>query len=595
MSVLLNKFGQPLGWKMSRFFTPTLKDDPAEAEVVSHKLLIRAGFIRKLAAGIYSYLPLGLRSLLKVERIIREEMNLAGAQEVLLPAVQPAELWKESGRWDYYGQELLRFKDRHDRDCVIGPTHEEVITDLARREIRSWRDLPKNFYQIQTKFRDEIRPRFGLMRGREFIMKDAYSFDADEAGAELSYQAMYQAYAKIFERCGLSFAAVEADSGAIGGSFSHEFMVLADTGEDALAACPSCGYAANLEKAALAPAGESQKQDLTAQMAKTLTPGCPTVELVAAFLNLSPAEIIKSLLFDTAQGPVMVLLPGDREVNLTKLKNLTGAAEPQLVTPEAAARLTGGRVGYLGPIGLNLKIIADHGLKAMPRGVAGANDGEHHLTGVVPGRDFEVAGYFDLVTVRNNDPCPKCGRPLAVRRGIEVGHVFKLGVKYSQALKAVYADRDGRDRELVMGCYGIGVGRTMAAAVEQNHDADGIIWPVALAPFEAAVLPLRINKPQVMEAAQNLYRQLLLAGVETLFDDRDERPGAKFKDADLIGIPFRLAVSEKSLAQDKVELKIRNLKEPFLLPLAEAGGLMAGLKGLCLASGSLKAYDLLKS
>jgi len=569
--------GQALGLRLSAGFAPTLKEDPAEAEVVSHRLLIRAGFIRRLAAGIYSLLPFGLRSTRKVELIVRREMNRSGAQEVLLPAVQPGELWKESGRWDYYGQELLRFRDRHDRDCVIGPTHEEVITDIARREIRSWRDLPLNLYQIQTKFRDEIRPRFGLMRGREFIMKDAYSFDADEAGADLSYRAMYEAYRRIFQGCGLEFAVVEADSGAIGGSYSHEFMVLAETGENGLVFC-ECGYAANQEKAELKAYATEAPEEPAPPLAEVSTPGCRQVEELAAFLKVPRGRIIKALLFETGEGPVMALIPGDREVNPVKLKNAFGGVEPRLMTPEEAEGLTGAPLGFVGPIGARLKVAADLGLGRLKNGVVGAGRADLHYLHAELGRDFNVDQWLDLALAEAGDPCPRCGKRLSAKRGIEVGHVFKLGQKYSGAMKAAYARPDGGDGLLFMGCYGVGIGRTLAAAVEQNHDRDGIIWPMPLAPYEAAVLSLQAQNPAVAAASEKLFQELIDLGVETVLDDRDERPGLKFKDADLIGYPLRVTVSEKTLAAGEAELKFRATREVARLPLSEAAAALRRLR-----------------
>ncbi|MDR0354377.1 MAG: proline--tRNA ligase [Deltaproteobacteria bacterium] len=572
----INSYGEVIGQRLSAYLAPTLKETPAEAEVASHKLMIRAGLIRKLAAGVYSYLPMGLRSLRKVERIIRAEMNRYKAREVLLPAVQPAELWKESGRWEKYGPELLRFKDRHDRDCVIGPTHEEVITDIVRREIRSFRDLPLNLYQIQTKFRDEIRPRFGLMRGREFIMKDAYSFDADEASADVSYRDMYQAYVNIFHNCGLNFAVVEADSGAIGGSYSHEFMVLADTGEDALAFCESCSYAANLEKAELRdyPVFQAAETELT----KVRTPGCRHVPQLAAFLKTEEAGIIKSMLFMADDvSPVLVLIPGDRAISLVKLKNFLDGAAPALASPEVAEKIMGVPMGFVTPVGAKVRIVADEGVKRMNAGVVGAGEADYHYTGAKPGRDFDVDAYADLAEVKEADPCPRCGKPLHVRRGIEVGHVFKLGLKYSKAMGALFAKPDGTEAPVVMGCYGIGVGRTVAASIEQNHDSDGIIWPMALAPFHVALLPLQLQNEAVAQATERLYDQLASLGVETLLDDRNERPGLKFKDADLLGLPLRVAVSEKSLAKGQVELKDRRSREVTMLDLETAASALADM------------------
>jgi len=571
--------------RYSRLFLPTLREDPSEAEVISHKLMVRAGLIRKLASGIYTYLPLGLKVLRKMENIVREEMNRAGAQEILMPGVQPADLWKESGRWEVYGKELLRFQDRHGHDYCLAPTHEEVVTDLIRREIRSYRDLPLNLYQIQTKFRDEIRPRFGLMRGREFGMKDAYSFDADEAGAEASYRVMFEAYQRIFKRCGLRFTAVEADSGAIGGSFSHEFMVLAGTGEDALVHCPGCGYAANTEKAELPPPSpvSNQGPEIPAPE-KVLTKDMRTVEEVTRFLGVGPDDLIKTMIYQTSQGPVALLVRGDHEVNEIKLKNLLDGHEPELAGPELIQKVTGAPVGFAGPVGLQVRLLADQSVKIMTRAVVGANLADYHLINVVPERDFSPQGYYDLRSAQEGDPCPRCGAAMEIKRGIEVGHVFKLGTKYSQALRATYLDPQGREQLVVMGCYGIGTGRTVAAAIEQNHDSNGIIWPMPLAPFEAVILPLQVQDPEVMEAAENLYQALLKLEVDVLLDDRDERAGIKFKDADLIGIPLRLSVSRKTLAENQVEFKARRSEKLEFFVLAEAAGRIKEIRDRLLAA-----------
>ena len=572
--------GQPLGLRLSKGFTPTLKEDPADAEVVSHKLLVRAGFIRKLVAGIYSTLPLGLRAMRKMERIVRAEMSRAGAIELMLPAVQPGELWKESGRWDFYGKELLRFKDRHDRDCVVGPTHEEVITDLARREIRTYRDLPLNLYQIQTKFRDEIRPRFGLMRGREFVMKDAYSFDADSESTDISYQTMYDAYNQIFTNCGLKFAVVEADSGAIGGSHSHEFMVLAETGEDGLVFC-ECGFASNQEKAASGNYETFPAADPNLPMEKIPTPGCRQVPELAEFLKIPLGRIIKSMAFSTGEGPKLVLIPGDREINLIKLKNAFGGVEPRLLTPEEAEALTKVPMGYLGPISLPegaMEIVADLGVQRLGSGVVGAGEADLHYQHAQVDRDFKVNRWLDLGVATAFDPCPRCGQKLSSKRGIEVGHVFKLGTKYSQAMGATFTGTDGQEYPLVMGCYGIGIGRTVAAAIEQSHDHDGIIWPMPLAPYEVALLPLQVQKPHVLEAAEKLFGELMDLGVETVLDDRDERPGMKFKDADLIGYPLRVTISEKSLKENQVELKYRATRQVEMVSINDAATILKQLR-----------------
>jgi prolyl-tRNA synthetase len=551
----------------SRLLIPTLKEVPAEAEAASHILLFRAGMIRKLASGIYDYLPLGLQVLRKVENIVREEMNRAGAQEVLLPAVQPAELWQESGRWQIYGKELLRFQDRHGRNCCFGPTHEEVITDLVRREVHSYRQLPLNLYQIQVKFRDEIRPRFGLIRGREFIMKDAYSFDIDEAGAELTYRAMYEAYSRIFSRCGLTFKAVEADTGPIGGSFSHEFMVLAETGEDFLASCSACDYAANLEKAEV-PASESNPGPLPAGTPTLVaTPGVRTVEEVAAFLKVQPQDIAKTLIYETDQGPVAVLIRGDHEVNEVKVRNLLGATELLLAGPARVKELTGAEVGFAGPLGLNIPVYADQAVAQLAVMVIGANKDDHHLTGVHPKRDLQFTKVADLRQVTEQDPCPRCGAKLTMLKGIEVGHVFKLGFKYSKALNAKFLDADGEEQFIFMGCYGIGVSRIVAAAIEQSYDADGIIWPMALAPFQVGLVPINVNDQTTWETANRLHDELTAAGIQVLLDDRDERPGVKFKDMDLLGLPIRIVVGPKTLAKGQAEVRQRRSPDVSLIDL----------------------------
>jgi prolyl-tRNA synthetase len=542
--------------RTSHILIPTLRDDPGEAETVSHRLMLRAGMIRKVAAGIYTYLPLGLRVIRKIEHIIREEMNRAGAQEVLMPIASPAELWRETGRWDYYGKELFRFKDRHDRDFCLGPTHEEVITALFRREVRSYRQLPLNFYQIQTKFRDEIRPRFGLMRGREFIMKDAYSFDRDEEGAKLSYQKMYDAYTRIFTRCGLTFRAVEADTGLIGGSSSHEFMVLAETGEETIVYSDQGTYAANVERAEVLPEPEGSPE-APRPLREVATPNCRTVEEVTAFLKIPPQRLVKTLLYKTPKGAIAVLVRGDHDVNEIKLKKLLGVQESELADPETVTALTGAPVGFAGPIGLKrVRIFADQAVRALRNFVVGANRSDTHYIDANWDRDFIVEQFADLRNARAGDPSPRGDGILKVAKGIEVGHVFMLGTKYSQAMKATFLDPQGRETLAVMGCYGIGVGRTAAAAIEQHHDAKGIIWPIPIAPFHVHLLPLSPSD-QVSRLAQSLYDSLVASGVEVLWDDRDERAGVKFNDADLIGAPYQLLVGDKGLAQGAVELKER--------------------------------------
>ncbi len=553
----------------SRMLIPTLKEIPAEAEAISHRLLLRAGMVRKVASGIYDYLPLGLRVLRKVEHIVRREMDRAGALEVLLPAVQPAELWQESGRWGVYGKELLRFLDRHERDYCFGPTHEEVITDLVRREVHSYRQLPLNLYQIQVKFRDEIRPRFGLIRSREFIMKDAYSFDADEAGAEACYQRMYEAYNRIFQCCGLSFKVVEADTGPIGGSFSHEFMVLAETGEDLLASCQGCAYAANLEKAEITLNLNEPAPPLGAKPEPVPTPNVRTVEEVATFLGVAPREIVKTLIYETEQGPVAVLIRGDHEVNEVKVKNLLGVTDLILAGLIRVQELTGAEVGFAGPVGLNLPIYADQAVARLGAAVTGANRDNYHLTKVHPARDIEITQVADLRTVTDQDPCPRCGGALTILRGIEVGHIFKLGLKYSKALKASYLDQEGAEQFFYMGCYGIGVSRIVAAAIEQGNDENGIIFPMALAPVQVGLIPISVNDPAIMSCVEKLHADLESQGIEVLLDDRDERPGVKFKDCDLLGIPLRVVVGAKTLAQEAAEVRHRRSPENRLVPLKE--------------------------
>lgn len=552
----------------SKMLLPTLKETPAEAETVSHQLLLRAGMIRKLTSGIYDYLPLGLMVLRKVEAIVREEMNCAGAQELLLPAVQPAELWQESGRWQIYGKELLRFRDRHDRDYCFGPTHEEVVTDLVRREVHSYRQLPLNLYQIQTKFRDEIRPRFGLIRGREFIMKDGYSFDIDEAGADQTYRAMYDAYTRIFSRCGLRFKTVEADSGPIGGSFSHEFMVLAETGEDVVVSCTACAYAANLEKAEILPTESSLPVEPLLPLGKVHTPGVRSVSEVADFLQTTPDKVLKTMIYQTDEGAVAVLLRGDHEVNEVKLKNFLQVSELFLAPEEVIRQETNAAVGFAGPVGLNLPIYADYGLGSAVNLVAGANENDYHIININFDRDLVVKGFADLRQASNSDPCPRCGAALEFLRGIEVGHVFKLGYKYSKALKATFLDDQGREQYMFMGCYGIGVSRIVAAAIEQNHDLDGIIFPMPLAPFQVLLVPIAANDADTMAVASRLYREIRAAGIEVLFDDRNERPGIKFKDGDLLGIPVRVVLGPKTLAQGAAEVRQRRSRAVQLIPLA---------------------------
>ncbi len=546
----------------SKILIPTLKESPSDAEVISHKLMVRAGMIRQMAAGIYSTLPLGLRVFKKVEQIIREEMNRIGGQEVFLPSVQPAELWEESGRWEFYGKELLRLKDRHDREFCYGPTHEEIITDIVRRDVHSYRQLPITLYQIQTKFRDEVRPRFGIMRGREFTMKDAYSFHTTEESTRETYSQMAEAYSRIFERCGLDFKMVEADSGTIGGSFSHEFVVLADSGEDRIGFCDSCDYASNLEKAEARAAKPNNESTSEEDIKEVPTPGKKSVEEVTQFLNVSSDKLIKTIVFETDQGLVAGLVRGDREINPVKLKNLIDCEWLNPAPEELITKETGVPCGYLGPVGVQLKVFADTEIKHMSNGITGANKADTHLTGVQFGRDLKVEKVGDLKDVNEGDRCPKCDSgKYKIKRGIEVGHIFILGAKYSEAMKAHYLDDQGKEKPMIMGCYGIGVGRTAAAAIEQNYDEKGIIWPLPLAPFQAVILPVNFKVDAVRSAAETIYKTLWEQGVETLLDDRSDRLGVKFKDAELLGIPLQIIIGPKNLDEGKVELKSRKTGE----------------------------------
>ena len=542
--------------KTSQLLIPTLREDPGEAETVSHKLMLRAGMIRKVAAGIYTYLPLGLRVLRKVEQIIREEMNSAGAQEVLMPMASPAELWRETGRWDFYGKELLRFKDRHERDFCLGPTHEEVITDLFRREVKSYRQLPLNFYQIQTKFRDEIRPRFGLMRGREFLMKDAYSFDRDEVGARLNYQKMYDAYHRIFTRCGLTFRAVEADTGLIGGTSSHEFMVLADTGEETIVYSDQGTFAANVERAEVLPPAETE-QEAPKPLQSVSTPNCRSIEEITAFLKVSANRLVKTLIYTTGKDTVAVLVRGDHAVNEIKLKKVLGVTEIELAGPATVEKVTGAPVGFAGPVGLKgIQIFADYAVPALRNVVVGANQLDTHYINANWERDFKADHVLDLRNAQAGDPSPRRDGTLKTTKGIEVGHVFMLGTKYSKAMNATFLDPQGKECLAVMGCYGIGVSRSAAASIEQNHDERGIIWPFPIAPFHVHLIPVSQSE-KTAETTATIYAELMAGGFEVLWDDRDDRAGVKFNDADLIGAPFQVVVGDKGLAEGVVEVKVR--------------------------------------
>jgi prolyl-tRNA synthetase len=565
--------------KASRFFIGTLKEAPADAEVVSHKLMLRAGMIRRAAGGIYSYLPIGLRSIRKVEAIVREEMNRAGALELLMPAVQPAELWQESGRWEQYGPELLRFKDRKQTDFVIGPTHEEVVTDIARNQIKSYRQMPVNFYQIQTKFRDEIRPRFGVMRGREFTMKDAYSFDKDQAGLEESYRKMFDAYVRIFTRIGLEFRAVNADSGSIGGNRSQEFHVIAATGEDDIAYCPSSDFAANVEAAEALPLYTERAAPREA-MQKTATPGKAKCESVAEFLNIPLTRTIKSIILATenegAEPTIwLLMLRGDHALNEVKVGKLPGLAGFRFATEAEIVEWFGTPPGYLGPIGTKkpIKVVADRTVANMSDFVVGSNEVDFHTTGVNWGRDLPEPMVADIRNVCPGDPSPDGKGVIEICRGIEVGHVFQLGTKYSEAMGATFLDETGKPQPMIMGCYGIGITRILGAAIEQNFDERGIIWPEAIAPFEVVLCPMGYDRSESVRAeTDKLYAQLSEAGIDVILDDRGERPGVMFADWELIGVPHRLVVGERGLKDGKVEYQGRRDAEPTLLPVEQAAG-----------------------
>ena len=563
--------------RFSEFGLTTLKEVPADAEIVSHKLMLRAGLIRRLTSGIFTWMPIGLRVLRKVEAIVREEMNRAGALELLMPAVQPAELWQESGRWDKYGPLLLRMTDRHEREFCVGPTHEEVITDIARRELRSYKQLPVNFYQIQTKFRDEIRPRFGVMRSREFIMKDAYSFDIDPAGMETSYQKMHAAYTAIFERLGLTFRVVDADSGEIGGSRSQEFHVLADSGEDAIAYCDDDNYASNIETAATSPSG-NERPAPARELEKIATPGVKTIEDLCKLLDIEASQTVKTLIVEGTEKPVALILRGDHELNAVKAQKLDGVASPlTMADPGTIARATGSEAGSLGPVGAKVKVYFDHAVGELADFSCGANETGYHYTGVNFGRDLDDPETVDIRNVVEGDPTPGGKGTLSITRGIEVGHIFQLGDKYSEAMGATVQDEDGKNQVMSMGCYGIGITRIVGAAIEQNNDDAGIIWPEPLAPFDVVLVPINMHRSdEVREAAEILYSELTAMGLEVLFDDRNARPGVKFADAELIGIPHRLVVSDRGLAEGVLEYRHRRDEESRNLKREEALNLLKG-------------------
>ena len=552
--------------RMSKLFVQTLREFPSDAEVISHKFLVKAGFIRKLTSGVYNYLPLMWRVLKKVENIVREEMDNAGAQELLMPFVQPKELWEESGRWEVYGRELMRLKDRHDREMCLGPTHEEIITAIARDGLKSYKQLPVNLYQIQSKFRDEVRPRFGLLRGREFIMKDAYSFSTSQEDLEREYENMAKAYKRIFDRCGLPTKMVQSDSGAIGGSVSHEFMVITDTdaGENDVFYCDDCDYSANSNHAiSNLPDAKTDGREYGFTEYKVVdTPNIKTIDEVCAFLNIDPTIVCKSLVYIADKDPVIALIRGDKQVEETKLMNAVGAIDIRIATPEEIEEVMqkngfGAKAGFIGPMGMkNVKIIADNTLKELKNFVIGANENDKHKVGVNFGAEIPEVEFADIRLVEAGELCPQCGKPLKVTRGIEVGNIFQLGTKYSQPMNAVYTDVDGKAKPYIMGCYGIGISRTAAAAVEAHYDDWGIKWPVAIAPYQAIVVPVSTKDELQMKVAENIYKSLKDAGIEVVIDDRDERPGVKFKDADLIGFPFRITVG-KSIQNGNVEFVTR--------------------------------------
>jgi len=547
--------------RTTQLYAPTLRQTPAEAEVISQQLMLRAGMIRKAAGGVYTYLPLAWRILRKIETIIREEMDAAGGQELAMPIMQPAELWHETGRWDIFGEEMFRFKDRHGRDFCLGPTHEELITSLVCNEVRSYRQLPLMLYQIQNKYRDEIRPRFGLMRGREFIMKDLYSFDKDEAGLDVSYKKMYDAYTNIFTRCGLDFRPVEADSGAIGGGHTHEFTVLAEAGESEIVYCSECDYAANDEKAELAPIEAAAEEMLPLEIINT--PNAKTIELVADYLKVSVEKTIKAVIYQNEKDEVIcAFVRGDHEVNDVKLQNAVQAISLRMAD-ESAISAVGGVAGFISPIGLTKAavVVVDATVMEMYNAVAGANQTDKHYKNVNPKRDFKDVMVTDLRLMKEGDPCPHCGKPVRMTRGIEAGQVFKLGTKYSEALHATFLDENGREHPLVMGCYGIGVSRTMAAAIEQHNDEQGIIWPRSIAPYEVVVVPINAKNEEQLRLAEEIYCELQAAHVDVLIDDRKERAGVKFKDADLIGYPMRITVGPKAVEENQIEVKVRRSGE----------------------------------
>lgn len=560
--------------RWSQTLIPTMKETPEGAEIPSHVLMLRAGLVGQLMAGAYTYLPLGLRALRKAEQIVREEMDQAGAVELLMPALTPINLWQRTGRVDAFGNVLIQFQVRRQNRQVhlaLGPTHEEVVTDLVARHVSSYRQLPITLYQIQTKFRNEERPRFGVLRTSEFLMKDAYSFDTSLDGLNTSYDKMYHAYCRIFDRCGLDYLAVEAESGPIGGDVSHEFMVLADNGEDNVVHCAACGYAANLERADIGRRNALQPPPgVAAELTKVETPKAGSIEAVAKLLGCQPREMIKTLIYSADDQPVAILIRGDHEANEGKIRRALRATKVELATPDTIVKVTGAPVGFAGPVGLKIPIWADHDVALIAEAVVGANAADAHFTGAVRGRDYEVGQFADLRDAGDGDPCPRCEAALALRHAIEVGHVFKLGTKYSEALSARFLDEKEQLHPAIMGCYGIGINRIIAALIETKHDVNGIIWPISLAPYEVLLAPLNVNQQDVMDTANQLYDELMQAGVEVLMDDRDQRPGVKFKDADLIGIPLRVVIGGRSLKDGQLEIKWRWKEAAENIPLEGA-------------------------
>ncbi len=555
--------------RWSKALIPTHKEEPADAETVSHRLMLRAGLMRKLTSGVYNYLPLGWRAIHKVEKIVREEMDRAGCQEILMPVVSPAELWRETGRWDIYGKELWRVQDRNGRYFALGPTHEEVVTDIVRNEVRSYRELPFTLYQIQTKFRDELRPRFGVVRAREFIMKDAYSFHRDEASLSETYNEICDAYDRIFTRLSLTFRPVEAATGAIGGSASHEYMVLSDTGESEVIVC-DCGYAATDERAEGVVRPVQDAEDAKA-LERIDTPGTKTIEEVSGFLGVEPWRLVKTIVYEADGKPGAVLIRGDREINEAKLALALGTDLLQPASPEVIEEVTGAPIGFAGPVGLEgVEILADHSVEPLVNIVVGANEADAHFVNVNRDRDFAVTAFHDIALITNGDECAKCGAELKSFRGIEVSQAFKLGTKYSSSMKATFLDEDGVAKPFIMGCYGLGVSRTVAAIIEQHHDDDGIVWPMAAAPYPVEILVINVKSEETMKVAEQLYGKLRAAGIDVLLDDRDDSPGAKFKDADLVGLPLRITVGERGLKRGAVEARVRRTKEQTDIPVEGA-------------------------